>query len=219
MARRHHLELVGSATHPATDPRAQLAWQAWLRALATDAEAALAAAITYDSLEPSARESWLDALDQDAPVVPVPRIALYAPLLSVEQDPERLERIRQALLGDEEDIPPLPEPRALRGVDEDRDRVIVLVLPLYLSFVQVFSCRYRVGDGFRWAKHEPFLHSVDAPLAPQIVDGILLERTPMKPVVEELAHAVVAHGRSGKLQPGALHALLDLFTPELDLLE
>src|SRR6478672_10758463 len=65
------------------EPRARAAWQSWLSALATDAEAALAAALAYDSLDEEGREAWLDVLEQDAPALGVPALALYAPLLSV----------------------------------------------------------------------------------------------------------------------------------------
>ena len=58
------------------DPRAVAAWQSWLGALANDADAAIAAAIAYDSLDPASRDTWLDALDQDAPRIDVPRIAI-----------------------------------------------------------------------------------------------------------------------------------------------
>src|SRR6187402_3512787 len=73
------------------------AWCEWLGALATDAEAALAAAIAYRELDASGREHWLNALEQDAVRLNVPRIAVYAPLLAVESDPERRERITFAI--------------------------------------------------------------------------------------------------------------------------
>src|SRR6185503_15320627 len=75
------------------DARAVDAWCEWLVALATDAEAALAAAIAYRELSPTARDQWLTVLEQDAPRLEVPTIALYAPLLSVESDPVRRQRI------------------------------------------------------------------------------------------------------------------------------
>ncbi|HKO52585.1 MAG TPA: hypothetical protein VJV79_32985, partial [Polyangiaceae bacterium] len=42
-----------------TDPRVLDAWCEWLGALATDAEAALAAAIAYRELDGGARDRWL----------------------------------------------------------------------------------------------------------------------------------------------------------------
>ena len=76
-----------SAVAAGVDPRVVAAWCEWLDALATDAEAALAAAMAYKALDSSARDLWLSALEQDADRVRVPRIAMYAPLLSVESDP------------------------------------------------------------------------------------------------------------------------------------
>ena len=212
------LELAPEPEPPraVTDPRAVAAWRSWLHALATDAEAALAAALAYGSLDAAARDTWLDALEEDAPRIGVPRIALYAPLLSVEDDPERLLRIRFGL-GDEQFVPPeQAEARALRGVLPGGARIVVLVLPIYLSFVQVFSCRYHLSEGFSWARHEPFARDADAPRGGSVFEGAPLERTPMKPVVEELAHAVVAHGRGGAPPPDALRVIIDLFSPEIE---
>src|SRR5262249_49187421 len=86
------------ATSPASsDERVRAAWHAWLSALATDAEAALSAALSYEALDDTGRNLWLDALDQDAPHIAAPKVALYAPLLSVENEPERRARIQAAV--------------------------------------------------------------------------------------------------------------------------
>src|SRR5215204_5844541 len=87
-------------TEDRTDPRLLAAWREWLGALATDAEAAMAASHVYADLAPEARNAWLDALQEDAPKLAVPRVAVYAPLLAVETDPARQNRIRDAV-GDE----------------------------------------------------------------------------------------------------------------------
>ena len=76
-----------------TDKRVINAWCAWLGALATNAEAALAAALAYKQLEGPARDSWLAAVEHDADRLNVPRVAVFAPLLAVESDPERRLRI------------------------------------------------------------------------------------------------------------------------------
>src|SRR5262245_11607809 len=69
------------------DPRIHAAWRQWLTALATDAEAAIAASHVYAELPPEARDAWLDALVEDEPNLGIPCVAVYAPLLSVETDP------------------------------------------------------------------------------------------------------------------------------------
>src|SRR5580704_14634604 len=90
--------VVASPFGGAMDPsRAIGAWRTWLAALATDAEAALAAAMTYSALGGEARDAWLDALDRDRGLVEVPLVALYAPLLAVEADELRRARIQHAL--------------------------------------------------------------------------------------------------------------------------
>lgn len=202
----------GSAPAP-HDARVHSAWRAWLSALATDPEAALAAALTYESLDASARSMWLDALEQDAPKVPVPKVAIYAPLLWVEADPARRTRIANAAFADATaDSVPKVE-RTLRGVAGNGDRVVALVLPLYLDFVQVLSCRYTTGKGFVWVKHDPVLRAAEAPRQGSELDSTPLELTPLHPIIEELAHAVVAQERSGQPLPEALRIFAHLFDP------
>lgn len=198
------------------DERVRAAWQAWLSALATDPEAAVAAALTYEALDEAARSLWLDALEQDAPRVPVPRVAIYAPLLWVETDPARRDRMATAVGADPSSIDVRQvQARTLRGVASNGDRVVAFVLPLYLDFVQVLTCRYKESDGFAWVKHDPLLRDSEAPTEATRVDAIALERTPFHPVVEELAHAIVAHQRSGRPQPEALRTFAHLFDSRL----
>ena len=191
------------------------AWHAWLGALATDSEAAVAAALAYEALDQDGRILWLDALDQDAPLLQVPRVAIYAPLLSVETDPVLRARI-EAAVGEHENVGPRPVGRALRGIASDGDRIVAVVLPLYLSFVHVVACRIKPSDGFVWVRRDPILHDRDAPDLRSEIESVTLERTPLKPVVEELAHAILAHRRSGRELPSALSAFVDLFQPSLD---
>lgn len=197
------------------DDRVLSAWQAWLSALATDPEAALAAALTYESLDDAARSQWLDALEQDAPKVPVPKVAIYGPLLWVEADPERRDRIAMAVGSDLAEANETSfgqvEARTLRGVATNGDRLVALVLPLYLDFVQVLSCRFAEGQGFAWVKHEPLIANAEAPIAGSSLDSTALELTPLHPVIEELAHAIVAHERSGRPLPDALRIFAHLF--------
>jgi hypothetical protein len=197
------------------DERVRAAWHAWLSALASDPEAALAAALAYEALDGTGRDLWLDALDQDAPQIQVPKLAIYAPLLSVETEPSRRERIRSAV-GDSGVAMRRPAGRALRGVATNGDRIVAVVLPLYLDFVHVLACRMRLNDGFVWVRRDPIVHDRDAPTMRSELEGVLLERTPLKPVVEELAHAVLAHRRSGRELPESLRVFVDLFHPGFD---
>src|SRR5690606_9687998 len=84
------------------DARAVQAWRQWLLSMATDAESVLAAAIAYRDLDGEGHDRWLDSLEADAPSVDVPRVALYAPLIAVESDPNRRARLLAALEGAEE---------------------------------------------------------------------------------------------------------------------
>src|SRR5271170_133596 len=98
---------------PDDDDRVRAAWRSWLSALSTDAEAAMAAALAYESLPEEGRDAWLDALEADAPSLGVPAVALYAPLLAVETDDDRRARIEASLTasGGGDARPSSPEPR------------------------------------------------------------------------------------------------------------
>lgn len=196
------------------DPRIHAAWREWLRALATDAEAAIAAGYVYDTLTPEAREAWLDALAEDGPKLTVPRVAVYAPLLAVETDMARRQRMKVAMGDDLGDHAPCT--RALRGIAEDGGRLVALVRPLYLTFVQVLSCRYHPDEGFVWARHDPIVQNADSPGDGASLDDVALEPTPLKPVIEELAHAVLAQRRRGETLPEPLVIFADLFNADFD---
>jgi hypothetical protein len=193
------------------DARTHEAWCQWLSALATDAEAALAAAIAYNDLDPSARDSWLSALEQDVSRVDAPKYALYAPLLSVESDPARRERMTRAV-GAADAARATTEAYALAG-GRSRLRVAIVVMPLYLDFVQVLACGFQRATGFEWVRHEPILHASTAPRAGSKVESLAVESMPLQTIVDELAHAVLAHQRQGRPPPDALRAFADLFDP------
>ncbi len=197
------------------EPRILAAWRQWLSALATDAEAALAAAHVYGELAPDGRDAWLDALEEDGPKLGVPRVALYAPLLSVETDSDRLGRIREAM---SDEMTPVSRrtTRAMRGIHADRSRIAILVAPLYMDFVQVLSCRYSPHTGFDWVKYDPLRGAADAPNVGVKIDGVALETTPLKLVIEELALAILAQRRRGDEIPGTIALFADLFDARLE---
>jgi hypothetical protein len=198
------------------DPRFHAAWQEWLRALATDADAALAAAHVYRDLDADARDALLSALTEDSPALPVPAVAIFAPLLAVESDPARRARIELAIGNDVGADPQRRRVRALRGIAADGARVLALVSPLYLRFVDVLFCRYFVDEGFVWVRHDSLLDEGDAPRNGTAVDGVPVEATPLTPVIEELAHAVLAQRRHGRELPPALHLFAHLFDAHVD---
>jgi hypothetical protein len=201
---------------PHDDDRVRAAWRSWLSALATDAEAAMAAALAYESLPAEGRDAWLDALDADAPALGVPQVALYAPLIAVECDERRRARMEAAMAAD------LPrgergsfEPLAMHGVAADGMHACVIVSPLYLDFVQVLHCRYTPAGGFVAVTHEPLRHSGDVSTFRE-VDGVPVEPAPLRIVVEELAHAILADRREQRTTPAALASFAHLFAPTLE---
>jgi len=201
------------------EPRFLAAWREWLGALANDADAALAAADVYAGLAPEARDAWLDALAEDAPGLSVPLVALYAPLLAVEADPERRARMETEIaLGDASAWRGRPI-RALSGIAPGGVRVVALVQPVYLRFVRVLWCRYLPDDGFFWARHDSLLSEGDAPRSGAVVEGVSLETTPLTPVVEELAHAILAHRRRGAELPASLREFADLFDADFEAID
>jgi hypothetical protein len=189
-------------------------WQAWLSSLATDAQAATAAAQLYAELPDGGRDAWLDALEEDAPSLTVPQAAVYGPLLAVESDPARHERIRTSAgmaLG-----PVTNVSRALLGTAPGGVRLALLVIPLYLDFVRVIVCRFVKDKGFDWVRQEPIVRAADAPNKGDRVDGVQLYRSSTEAVVDELAHAVLAHCRKGEELPQLLRDCSDLFSASIE---
>ncbi len=208
---------MGTASDHDIDPRVRSAWRSWLSALASDAEAAMAAALAYESLPDDGRNAWLDALESDAPTLSVPKIALYAPLLAVEAVVERRARIEEALVDDAAATAQQPETRALCGLASDGSHLCVIIAPLYLDFVEVLVCRYTPTGGFVAVRHDPMRHAADVPLGDHAdVEGVSVEVTPLRVVVEELAHAILADRRAKREAPAALTSFAHLFGPHLD---
>jgi hypothetical protein len=201
-----------NATSP-VEPRVRGAWQAWLSSLATDANAATAAAHLYAELPADARDAWLAAVAEDAPDLEVPVAAIYGPLLAVEADPTRLDRISRAA---NTRLGPITEvKRALLGTGPGGVRLAVLVIPLYLDFVRVLLCRIVKDRGFEWVRQEPIVREGDAPEKGSVLDGIKLYASSRDAVVDELAHAVLAHRRQGRELPQLLVDCADLFSAAL----
>ncbi len=124
----------GLPPEPPVDGRSTAVWRQWLYSMAKDPEAALAAAIAYREMDSSGRERWLASLAFDAPEVDVPTIALYAPLLAVEDDEDRRERLILAMGEEQELARPIAGKKALVGDAPFGTRVFVLASPLYFRF-------------------------------------------------------------------------------------
>lgn len=192
------------------EERAVAAWCQWLDALATDAQASLSASLAYEQLDGSLRDAWLDALSQDRDRIRVPLIAVYAPLLAVEKDAERRARIA-ASIGQADWWVPGKSARALWGKTSEGARIGVIVSVLYLDFVQVLACRWHARQGFEWVRHEPFLEGARAPTPGSLFEGVRLEATPLRNIIDELSYAILAHQRQGLPLPDELRAHASLF--------
>jgi hypothetical protein len=201
------------AESSAVDPRLQRIWCAFLDRLATDAEAALAVAMAYRELDGLGRDVWISALEQDADRVNVPRIAVYAPLLAVETDPKRRQRLLTALGPEQAAARPKTPAFALSGADGSGSRTTAIVAPLYLDFVQVLACSYRVGERFDWVRHDPIVERSHAPRPNHPLCGVSLDAIPLQSAVDDLAITIVAHARTGSPLPDALTVFADLIGP------
>jgi len=187
------------------------AWRTWLSSLATDADAANAAAHLYAELAPEQRDAWLEVLAEDLRGLPVPKAAVYGPLLAVESDPARYQRIqRQSGVALD---PSANVRRAYVASTEDQQRVAVLICSLYLDFVAVLACQYSGNKGFSWVKQLPLLGDDDAPKAGDRFARVTLAPAAIGDVIDELAHAVVAHRRSARPLPDVLCDWAELFRP------
>ena len=191
------------------DPRAASTFRSLLVALSTDPDVAVAASQAYAALDDRGRDAWLDAMAHDLCHVEVPKIAAYAPIVSVERDPARRSRILGELRGETDALPSRAVSSALAG-SVDGDRVMVLVVPLYGSFVETITCRFHAIDGVRWASHDPLRRAADAPHGGSTVEGACLELTPPPAALDELAHAILATRRRGGALPDALSPLAEL---------
>jgi hypothetical protein len=216
------------ATFGAT--RTRRAFRAWLSSLAHDSEAAVAAALAYESMDDGARDAFLDALAEDCAVLEVPAVALYAPLLSVELDAVRRQRIA-ARLGDhaaalrtESDV------TVLRAALPGGRVAYALVSPLYLDFVSLVLCEVEPGRGFVRAVRDPIRKRHQC--MPSVLSAWVepatsakrgeatgcpaqWEEIPLRLGVEDLAHAIVAHVRERGRPPPALASLAHLFGCDL----
>src|SRR4029078_1591211 len=76
-------------------------------------------------------------------------------------------------------------------------------------------CAYRPDRGFSWVRHDPIVELKRAPLPGHELEGALLERTPLKALIDELSHAVLSQRRSGRELPEALRVFADLFGPNI----
>lgn len=204
--------VVTEETETGLESRLVGAWREWLHALATDAEAALAAAIAYRELPSEARDEWLGALEQDAEQISVPKFAVYAPLLAVESNPERRERIQRAV-GPLDSATPRVGARGFQGSARNGAKIAVLVSPLYLDFVQVLACAYLPDMGFDWVRHDPIVDRHRAPRPGSLIDDTTIEEVPLGSLIDDLSHAVLSHRRNGRELPEALRVIADLFGP------
>ena len=110
--------------------------------------------------------------------------------------PQSSDTLSRALLG-----------RAVGGLS-----VAVLVQPLYLDFVRVLVCRFIGGRGFEAVHQVPIVRDPDAPQPGDVLEGVVLRPAGPNAVVDELAHAVVAHRRAGRELPVPLRRSADLFS-------
>jgi hypothetical protein len=193
----------------AFDKRSSAVFRQWLSSMATDAEAALAAAMSYREMTPSGRDQWLAFLQGDIQGLDIPKIAIFAPLLSVEQDPERRQLLESLAFDDDQPGTSLTGRCALVGQKSNGERVYVLVCPLYLSFAQVLACG--VNDGcFVWVRHDPIVAHADAPKRGDLMQDVKLEGAAFVVVLDELAATVLSHQRRGHTLPEAVYMLSDL---------
>lgn len=190
--------------------RTTQAWDTWLNALASDAHAALGAALAYQDLDSKGRDAMLQALEQDSKRLGVPRIAVFAPLLSVEHDEARRQRICTAVGTDVGATQVCA--RALVGTTPNADRVIMILTPVYLHFVKVTSCRLAPDQRIRWVRCEPLVHINEALHPNTRLDDTALELVPLQVAIDLIARAIVGQRRNGEVLPPELLALVQLFS-------
>jgi hypothetical protein len=118
--------------------------------------------------------------------------------------------------GDLSEVAPRGEAYALAGWGKRGLRVATLVTPLYLDFVQVLACGYNHQRGFDWVRHDPIVDRRKAPTFNSIIEGVKVEAASLNALIDDLAHAVLAHQRAGRSPPEALRVFSDLFEPRFN---
>jgi hypothetical protein len=219
--RRHAFDaasLDGTEGEDTLDPvadasRVENIWREWLLALASDSEAAIGAAMTYRQFPDDVRDEWVSALESDTGTTPVSRVAVFAPLLAVETDPNRRLRIAQLLQPGLSEVSPSGGEQYYRVRLESGAVVASIVSPLYLEFVQVLACCHIPGERFLWVRHDPIAHKDRCESSREALAGVRLEVTPRHVVVDELAQTVVAAHRRRECLPEPLCLFAHLFTP------
>jgi hypothetical protein len=130
-------------------------------------------------------------------------------------DAERRDRITLAMGPEQIEATPRAAVQALSARLPDGVRIATVIVPLYLDFVQVLACAYRPEHGFSWVRHDPIVDAKHAPRPGDLLDGAILERTPLKALIDELSHAVLSQRRGGREMPEALRVFADLFGPNI----
>ncbi|MCH2110165.1 MAG: hypothetical protein MK135_12625 [Polyangiaceae bacterium] len=200
----------GGVTPSLDEPRNTQLWREWLRSMATNPEAALAAAIAYREMDDAGRMRWLESLRTDVDELDVPAVAVYAPLLAVESNEERRDLLKLGLNVDEASLPS-QEPWALGARSDPESKLILLVIPLYLDFVQILACTIQRGT-FSAVRHDPIALATAVPAPNELFDGARLERVPLKSALDDIASTILSHRRTGAAIPDALHVVSDLLT-------
>lgn len=202
--------------------REESIWRQWLQSMASDSESALAAAMAYREMSGEQRTALLASLLESVAELGIPLVAVVAPLLAVEDDPERREHLESALLSVSEetfDSLPLARPQALwnvpnhwRMAHDSSERLLVFVLPLYLEFVQVLAVEVKNG-ALGNVRHDPILNREQAPQSGQLLDGLTLEDVPLSSAVDILAQCIVTSHRKQIPIPDAVRVMTDWLNP------
>ena len=186
-------------------------WRTFLASLAHDAEAALAASHAYKQLDVKGRDAWLEHLEADIENINIPLVAVYAPLLAAENCEERRLQIFEKIGWSALSHTPRVAAYAVSGSLSDNRKLAIIVTPMYLNFVRALVCVFTPRESIEWARHDPLLDAEKTPRAGTRFEGVRLESTPLKAVIDELAETVLAHSRNGQKIPEELSEFADLF--------
>jgi len=190
-----------------SDP-GRTAWHSYLRTLATSADAALGCALAYEELPRAARAELIGLIEDDLAASGAPRLAVVAPLLAAERDPELSRALsRIAARGRSRRRPRVVGRRAWAG-ERSRSRALAVARPVYLGFVELVVAT--VDEGLVSVTADALVGDAFA-RASALVAPIELAEAPYADVVDELAEAVLASRRSGRPLPDGASRLADLF--------
>jgi hypothetical protein len=172
-------------------------------------------ALAYESLDVTGRRQFLESVISDAQAEGVCVSLLLASLLAVEDDADiaRLIATKINVTGGK-GLQSSVRPFALLAGDEERGGV-VLVRPLFGSFVEVFALAWNSESGVTHALFDPIVNAAQAAeYTANLPDDLTFEKGPAHYAIDLTAKVLWNHRKHIGPLPPQIKSFADLFLVE-----